>query len=161
MKGIRGVIKEFKDFAVKGDAFSLAIGVVIGASFKSVIDSLIKDVLLPPINFFTDKIDFADLFFTVGTRQNFDSLKAAEDAGVIVIRYGNFLNESIIFILTAFALFIFIYKFQQFLTRRERQEKKVKPTRKCPHCFQEISTKATKCPYCTSAVKPTFKGEGA
>lgn len=149
MSRVKKVLKEFKDFAVKGDAITLAIGVLIGTAFKSVIDSLVKDIILPPINFFTQKVDFSNLFFVVG-RTQYDSLEEAEAAGAVVIRYGNFITELIIFLITAFAIFLFVYKFQQMLSRKEKEDKKSSPTRKCEYCRMDISTKATRCPYCTS-----------
>jgi len=159
MGGIRKVIKEFKEFAVKGDAITLAIGVLIGTAFKTVMDSLVKDIILPPINFFTQRVDFSNLYLVLG-RDQYESLADAEAAGAVVIKYGNFITELIVFFITALAIFFFVYKFQQALTKKEQSEKKTKPTRKCPHCYMEISTKATKCGFCTSKVKPTFKAAG-
>ncbi len=153
MSGIRKVIKEFKEFAVKGDAITLAIGVLIGTAFKTVMDSLVKDIILPPINFFTQRVDFSNLYFVLG-RTQYDSLAEAEAAGAVVIKYGNFITELIVFLITALAIFFFVYKFQQALAKKEQSEKKTKPTRKCPYCYMEISTKATKCGFCTSKVKP-------
>jgi large conductance mechanosensitive channel len=146
---IRRILKEFKEFAVKGDAITLAVGVLIGTAFKTVIDSLVKDIILPPINFFTQKVDFTTLYFVLGRKQ-YPSLSEAEEAGAIVIKYGNFITELIVFLITAFAIFLFVYKFQQMINRRDEAEKKKKPVRKCKFCQMEISAKATRCPHCTS-----------
>lgn len=156
MNGIRKVLKEFREFAVKGDAITLAIGVLIGTAFKTVMDSLVKDIILPPINFFTQRVDFSNLYFVLG-RTQYESLSDAEAAGAVVIKYGNFITELIVFLITALAIFFFVYKFQQALTKSEQTEKKAKPIRKCPHCYMEVSTKATKCGFCTSKITPTFK----
>jgi large conductance mechanosensitive channel len=151
MNWIRKVLKEFKDFAVKGDAITLAVGVLIGTAFKTVIDSFVKDIVLPPINFFTQRVDFTTLYFVLGRKQ-YSSLSEAEEAGAIVIKYGNFITELIVFLITAFAIFLFVYKFQQMLNRKAQDEKKVSPTKKCKYCQMEVSAKATKCPHCTSTL---------
>ncbi len=154
MDKVRKTLKEFKDFAAKGDAISLAIGVVIGGAFKGVIDSLVNDIIMPPISFITAKIDFSNLFWTL-SRGNYDTYEKAKEAGAIVIRYGSFLNQLLIFLITAFVIFITINKFQQMITKKEADEaiQKQKTTKKCKHCLMEIPIKATKCGFCTSSVK--------
>lgn len=149
MNWIRKVLKEFKEFAIKGDAITLAIGVLIGTAFKTVIDSLVKDIILPPVNFFTQKVDFSTLYFVLG-RNQYSSLTEAENAGAIVIKYGNFITELVVFVITAFAIFLFVYKFQQMLNKKKQDEKKTSPMTKCSYCQMDVSSKATKCPYCTS-----------
>jgi len=154
MERVKRTFKEFKDFAVKGDALSLAIGVVIGGAFKGVIDSLVNDIIMPPISFLTAKIDFSNLFFVLGNG-NYDTYERAKEAGAIVIRYGTFFNQIIIFLITAFVIFITINKFQQMVIKKsaEEEETKKKTTKKCKFCLNEIPLKATKCGYCTSSVK--------
>lgn len=148
----KGIFKEFADFAAKGDTISLAIGVVVGTSFKAVTDSLVKDIILPPINILTSNIDFSDLFLPL-TKDTYASLDAAEEAGAIVIKYGNFINELIIFLVTTIAIFLFIYKFQQFLVKRMKKEEIKKKARKCEYCFQPVHKKATRCHHCTSEIQ--------
>lgn len=154
MDKVKKTFEEFRDFAAKGDAISLAIGVVIGAAFKGVIDSLVNDIIMPPISFLTDKVDFTNLFVVLG-KGKYESAELAKEAGEVVITYGSFLNQLVIFILTAFVIFITINKFQQMLARREREEEvvKKKTTKKCKFCIMDIPIKATKCGYCTSSVK--------
>src|SRR5689334_15767277 len=118
---MKTMLKEFKDFASRGDAINLAIGVVIGAAFKGVIDSLVNDIIMPPIGFLAAKVNFSNLYIALGTRR-YGSLQEAKEAGQVVITYGNFVNQLIIFLITAFVLFIFVYKFQELLKRREAND---------------------------------------
>lgn len=148
----KGIFKEFADFAAKGDAITLAIGVVVGTSFKSVTDSLVKDILLPPINVLTSKIDFSNLFVTLAGDTH-SSIEAAEEAGAIILKYGNFINELVIFLVTTIAIFFFVYKFQQFLVKRSQNEEITRTTRKCEFCFQSVHKKATRCHHCTAEIK--------
>lgn len=154
MEKVRKTFKEFRDFAAKGDALSLAIGVVIGGAFKGVIDSLVNDIIMPPISFLTAKIDFSNLFFVLG-KGSFDTYERAKEAGAIVIRYGVFLNQILIFLITAFVIFITINKFQQMVIKKSNEEEtaRKKTTKECKYCLNEIPLKATKCGYCTSSVK--------
>ncbi|MBI2356975.1 large conductance mechanosensitive channel protein MscL [Candidatus Dojkabacteria bacterium] len=151
---IRRTLSEFKDFAAKGDAITLAIGVIIGAAFKGIIDSLVNDIIMPPISFLTTKIDFSNLFWVLG-RGSYSTYDQAKDAGAIVIRYGNFLNQVLIFLITAFVIFITINKLQRMVVKKEEEEnsKKLKNTKACKYCLMEIPYKATKCGHCTSTIK--------
>lgn len=143
--------KEFKKFAFKDDMLTLAIGVVIGSAFKDLIDSLVKNIITPPIAFLTSKIDFSNMFFVLGDK-SYDTLQAAEDASAVVIKYGLFINTFISFLITAVVIYIFVYKISQNI---KKEKKKVeRNTRKCPYCYSDISNKASRCPYCTSSVKP-------
>ncbi|MCC7290237.1 large conductance mechanosensitive channel protein MscL, partial [bacterium] len=105
----KNLFNEFKDFASKGDMISLAIGVVIGTAFKGVIDSLVSDIIMPPISYLTNRIDFGNLFFALNGK-DYLTLQEANQAGVAVVTYGNFLNQIIIFLITSLAIFLFIYK---------------------------------------------------
>lgn len=153
MKKAKTWFEEFKNFAVKGDAFSLAIGVIVGAAFKGVIDSLVNDIVMPPISYLTSKVDFTNMFVTLGGK-SYETLEQAKEAGAIVITYGNLINQLIIFLITAVTLFLFIYKFQQMIAKQDEEDKqKPKTTKKCEFCLNEIPIKATKCGFCTSKVK--------
>lgn len=140
---------EFKDFASKGDVISLAIGVVIGGAFKGVIDSLVTDIIMPPISFLTTRFDLSNMFIALNG-QKYDSLQVAKDAGVAVIGYGNFLNQLIVFLITAFAIFLFVYKVQAMIKGKKKDGSLKENTKKCKYCDMSISIEATKCPYCTS-----------
>lgn len=140
-------LKEFKKFALKDSTLSVAIGLMLGGAVKSVIDSLVKDILTPPIGKLTSGLDFSNLYVAL-TGEKFESLKAAQDAGAVVITYGNFINATISFLITALTLFLIVSIGQRFVKKEEKREGR--KTRKCPFCRSEISKKATRCPFCTS-----------
>lgn len=142
------MLKEFKEFAVKGNMIDLAIGVVLGAAFGAVIASLVKDVLMPPLGRLVGGVDFTDLFIVLG-RDTYPSLKAAKDAGAATINYGLFINTIINFILVAWALFFVI----KGVNAARRQPPPAAPTEKeCPYCLSRIPLRATRCPHCTSGL---------
>ncbi len=143
------MFKEFKEFAIKGNAVDLAIGLVLGVAFGAVITSLVNDVLMPPIGALLGGMDFADLFYVVseGTVDAgpYATLAAARNAGAVVIAYGAFVNAVINFLIVAFALFMVVKGFNSM--RRGEEEATSKD---CPYCRSEIPVEATRCPACTS-----------
>jgi large conductance mechanosensitive channel len=143
------MFKEFKEFAMKGNVVDLAVGVVIGAAFGKIIDSLVKDVLMPPIGKLLGGVDFSNLFLVLG-QGAFPSLKAAQDAGAATLNYGLFANAVINILIIAFALFMVVKAMNA--SRRAEAAAPPPPTSKlCSHCQMEIPIKATKCGHCTSA----------
>jgi len=150
MKKGKKVLKEFKDFATKGDIITLAIGIMIGTAFKDLIDSLVNDIISPPIGFLTSGIDFSTMFLTLGKVQ-YDTIEEAQSAGAITITYGNFINTAISFLITAFVLFIFVSQMKKLFVRNQKETKKTK--KKCPYCFTDINIQATRCPNCTSKLE--------
>ena len=145
------MLKELREFAMKGSVVDLAIGVVIGAAFGKIVDSLVKDILMPPIGRLLGGVDFSSLFVTLSGGGPFPSLKAAQDAGAATLNYGLFLNAVIQFMIVAFALFMVVKGMNQM--RRQEAAAPPPPTSKiCPQCQMEIPIKATKCGHCTSAV---------
>lgn len=146
MKKGKKLFKDFKDFATKGDVISMAIGIMLGTAFKSLIDSLVNDIISPPIGFLTSGIDFSAMFFTLGKIQ-YETIEEAQNAGATIITYGNFINALISFLITAIVLFIFVNQMKKAF---EKKEEVKKTTKKCPYCFTEINIKATRCPNCTS-----------
>ncbi len=144
------MLKEFREFAMKGSVVDLAVGIVIGAAFGKVVDSFVKDILMPPIGKLLGGVDFSNLFFVLGSG-SFPSLKAAQDAGAATLNYGVFVNTIINFVIIAFALFVIIKGINQL--RRQEATAPPPPTSKlCPQCQMEIPIKATKCGHCTSGV---------
>lgn len=142
------MLREFKEFALKGNAVDLAIGVIIGAAFGAVVTSLVNDILMPPIGRMLGGVDFANLFLVLGSG-TFPSLKAAKDAGAATLNYGIFLNTLINFTIVAFALFMLV----KGMNRLKREQPALAPTSKdCSFCAMSIPLKATKCPHCTSNV---------
>jgi large conductance mechanosensitive channel len=142
------MLKEFKEFAIKGNMIDLAIGVVLGAAFGTVVASLVKDVLMPPLGKLMGGADFADLFVVLGSG-TYPSLKAAKDAGAATINYGLFINSIINFLLVAWALFFVV----KGVNAARRQQAPAAPTEKeCPYCLNKIPLRATRCPHCTSGL---------
>lgn len=143
--------EDFKSFALKDNVISMAIGVVIGAAFKDLINSLVNNVFTPPIGFLTAKLDFSKLFITLGKTQ-YKTLEEAKAANAVVIQYGLVLNTLIAFLITAFVLYL-VSKAVSKATQKEKEAKIVKKTKKCPYCMSEINIKAKRCPFCTSELR--------
>ena len=143
------MLKEFKEFAMKGNVVDMAIGIIIGGAFGKIVSSLVGDVLMPPIGKLMGNLDFTNLFFALNG-QSYDSLKAAKDAGAPTINYGLFVNTVIDFVIVAFVIFILVKQ----MNRLEKAEPAAAPvTKECPYCLSPIALKATRCPGCTSEVK--------
>ncbi|NWF72550.1 MAG: large conductance mechanosensitive channel protein MscL [Nitrospirae bacterium] len=142
------MLKEFKDFAMKGNVLDMAIGVIIGGAFGKIVSSLVSDVLMPPLGLLMGKVDFSSLFINLsGTPQ--PSLTAAKAAGAPTINYGVFLQATFDFIIIAFVIFLLVKQ----VNRLKKPEPTAAPTTKdCPHCLSAIPVKATKCAHCTSNV---------
>jgi large conductance mechanosensitive channel len=147
---IKKTVSDFKSFAFKGSAIDIAIGMMIGAAMTAVVDSLIKDIVNPPIAKLISGIDFSHRYLVLGKNQ-YESLEAAQEAGAIVITYGNFITAIITFLITALVLFI-IVSWVSKLNKKE-EEKAEKTTKKCPYCKSEIDIDATRCAFCTSELK--------
>jgi large conductance mechanosensitive channel len=145
------MLKEFREFAMKGNVVDLAVGVVIGAAFGKIVDSLVKDIIMPPIGKILGGVDFSNLFLVLGGGGPFASLKAAQDAGVATLNYGVFINAIINFTIIAFALFMVV----KAMNRMKREEAAAPPpptSKLCPQCQMEIPIKAVKCGHCASQV---------
>ena len=141
------MLKEFRDFAIRGNAVDLAVGLVIGAAFGAIVNSLVSDIFMPPIGKVLGGVDFSNLFLVLGSG-SFPSLKAAQDAGAATVNYGVFLNKVINFVIVALALFLVVKAMN-----RLRPAPAVPPaTKDCPRCTTAIPLKATRCPHCTSDV---------
>jgi large conductance mechanosensitive channel len=124
-KKFNKIKKDFREFAFQEATFGAAIGIIIGAALKDVINSLVTDILTPPISYVTSGIDFANLYLALGP-EDYDSLTAAEEAGAVVIRYGNFLNEFISFLITAIILFILTYQITKLLSKAKKDKERGK-----------------------------------
>jgi len=149
-KKIRKEWEGFKDFAMKDNAVILAVGVIIGVAFKDLVDAVVNNIFTPPIGYLTAKIDFAELFVTLGSKQ-YDTLVQAQEAGAVVLQYGLVLNSLITFSITAIILYIVVRGIKRATAREEKEVKK--STKPCPYCMSDINIKAKKCPFCTSSVK--------
>ncbi len=147
------MFKEFKEFAMRGNVVDMAVGIVIGAAFGTIVKSLVADILMPPLGLLIGGVDFSQLFIVIeeGAKAAgpYVSLAAAEEAGAVLIRYGVFINTVISFIIIAFAIFIVIKGINNL--RREEEAPPAEPTTKdCQFCFSSIPIKASRCPNCTS-----------
>lgn len=143
------MLKEFKDFAMKGNVMDMAIGVILGAAFGKIVSSLVSDVLMPPIGKLMGNLDFSSLFINLST-ESYASLAEAKKAGAATINYGIFINTVIDFVIVAFVIFMVIKQ----LNRFKKQAPPADPTTKeCPQCLSMIPIKARRCAHCTSEVK--------
>ena len=141
------MLKEFKEFAMRGSVLDMAVGIVIGAAFGKIIASLVDDIIMPPIGLALGNVDFANLFLNISGKE-YSSLAAAKAAGAATINYGVFFNTILSFLIIAFVIFLLIRQVNAM------QRPKVAPaTKDCPHCLSSIAIKATRCPHCTSELK--------
>jgi large conductance mechanosensitive channel len=142
------MFKEFKEFIGRGNVIDLATAVVIGAAFGKIVDSLVKDVIMPPIGLVLGKVDFANLFINLGDGE-YATLADAQAAAAPTINYGNFINQIISFLIVALAIFLIVKQ----VNRMRRQTEPAAPTEKvCPHCIMTVPLGATRCPHCTSSL---------
>ncbi len=148
----KGFFGEFKKFAMRGNVIDLAVGVVIGAAFGNIVNSLVKDIIMPPLSRLTGEIDLSQRFWDLSGK-HYATLKEAVDAKAPVITYGVFLNTIISFIIIAFSVFVLV-RFINKLHPKPTPDAPVTPTtRECPFCVSTISLKATRCPQCTSEIR--------
>ena len=144
------MLKEFREFAMKGNVVDLAVGVVIGAAFGKIVDSLVKDIIMPPIGKALGGVDFSNLFLVLGGGGPFPSLKAAQDAGAATLNYGLFINAVIDFLIVAFAVFLVVKAVNR--TMPKPAPAAAPATKECPHCLSAVPAKATRCAFCTSSL---------
>ncbi len=148
------ILKEFKEFAVKGNAMDMAVGIIIGGAFGGVVSSLVKDVIMPPIGMALGNVDFKDIFMVLregATPGPYLSLAQAQEAGAITMNIGVFVNSVISFLIVAFAVFILVKNLNRL--RRPPAPAPKPPVKICPYCFTEIPKKALRCPACTSTLE--------
>lgn len=141
--------KEFKEFAVRGNVVDMAVGIIIGAAFGKTVNSVVSDIIMPPIGLLLGGVDFSSLYLNL-SGQSYPSLEAARAAGAATINYGLFLNALINFAIVAFAVFLLIKGINR-LKRKEPATAATAPaTRECPFCLSSIPVKASRCAHCTS-----------
>jgi len=144
------MLKEFKEFAMRGNMVDMAVGIVIGAAFGKIVSSLVSDVLMPPIGKLLGGVDFSNLFLNL-SGGSYPSVAAAKAAGAATINYGVFLNAVIDFVIVAIVLFM-IVKAMNAMKRAEAAPAPPPATKDCPYCLSAIPPKATRCPACTSTL---------
>jgi large conductance mechanosensitive channel len=142
------MLKEFKKFALKGNMIDLAVGIIIGGAFSTLVSSLVNDIIMPLLSVITSRINFTDWFLALNG-VHYDNLDAAIKEGAPVVKYGVFISGAINFIIMAFVVFIIV----RWINKLKRPEPAATPTTKqCPYCFTDININATKCPNCTSDI---------
>ena len=145
--------KEFKEFAMRGNAVDMAVGIIIGSAFGAIVKSLVDDVIMPPIGLLLGGLDFSELFIVLkqgAAAGPYLSLAAAQEAGAVTLNYGLFINTVISFLIVALAVFFLIRGINS-LRREEKEAPPAEPTTKeCPFCRSEIAIQATRCAFCTS-----------
>lgn len=147
------MFKEFREFAIKGDAIDLAVGVVIGAAFGAIVKSLVDDMIMPLVGLLTGRVDFVNLFAVLGdgkTPGPYATLAAAKVAGAATLNYGQFINAIVTFLIIAMAVFLMVRTINRF--RRTPAEPE-STTRPCPYCLTEVPRAATKCSACASELE--------
>jgi large conductance mechanosensitive channel len=153
------MLKEFKEFAVRGNVLDLAVGVIIGAAFGKIVSSLVDDIIMPPIGLILGKVDFASLFINLSGKPcatpagtACKSLDDFKKAAVPTLNYGLFLNSLVSFLIVAFVVFLIVREFNK-LRRGEEKPAAEPVVKECPYCLSSIPIKATRCPHCTSELK--------
>ena len=145
------MLKEFREFAMRGNVLDMAVGVIIGGAFGKIVSSMVSDILMPPLGLLLGKVDFSSLFIDLsGTHPA--SLAAAKQAGAPTINYGVFLQAMLDFLIIAFVIFLLIKQVNRFMKQPEAPPA-APATKECPRCCSTISIKATKCAHCTSELK--------
>jgi len=155
---MKGFLKEFREFAVRGNVIDMAVGIIIGAAFGTIVSSLVKDIIMPPIGLALGRVDFANLYLLLRegkTPGPYSALADAQAAGAVTWNYGTFINTVTTFVIVAFAVFMLV----RYINRLKRQQAAApppEPTQKqCPYCLSTVPIKATRCAYCTSELAPS------
>jgi large conductance mechanosensitive channel len=150
------MLKEFKEFAMRGNVIDLAVGFIMGAAFSTIVNSLVNDIIMPPVGLLLGGVDFSQLFIDL-SGDGYASLAAAQEAGAATINYGLFLNALINFIIVALAMFLLVKAVNRLMAQPKEEVPAEPTTQECPFCATEIPVKATRCPHCTSELA----GQGA
>jgi len=144
------MLKEFKEFALRGNVLDMAIGIILGASFGKIATSLVNDLLMPPLGLLLGQMNFSNLFFNLSGR-DFSTLAEAQAAGAPTLNYGLFLNTVVDFLLVAFAVFLLVRQVNRF--RRQQAPPPAPAARDCPFCLMSVPLRAARCGHCTSELK--------
>jgi large conductance mechanosensitive channel len=144
------MLKEFKEFAMRGSVLDMAVGIIMGAAFGKIVTSFVGDVLMPPMGLVLGRVDFSNLFINLSGK-SYASLAEAKAAGAATLNVGLFINTVIDFVLVAFAIFLLVKQVNRL--KRQSEVPAVPATRECLYCLSSIPIKATRCPHCTSELK--------
>jgi len=146
------MLKDFKEFAMRGNVVDMAVGIIIGGAFGTIVKSLVDDVIMPPVGLLLGGVDFSNLFLTLregGQPGPYATLAAAQEAGAVTISYGLFINALVSFLIVAFAVFLLIRAINR-LQGPAQAAAEAPATKECGFCCSAIPVKATRCPHCTS-----------
>ena len=149
------MLKEFKEFAMRGNVIDMAVGIIMGAAFGGIVNSLVSDVIMPPIGLLLGNIDFSNFFLVLKEGKvagPYASVAAAKAAGAVSLNYGVFVNTIVSFLIVAFSVFLLVRSVNK-LRRKEEVPPVLPTTKECAYCFTSIPIKATRCPHCTSELK--------
>ncbi len=143
------MLQEFKKFALRGNMIDLAVGIIIGGAFSSIVNSLVNDIVMPVLSLLTKRIDFSNLFIALDGK-HYDTIALAQEAGVATINYGLFISGVLNFLIMAFVVFMMV----RWINKLKKPEVPASPkTKQCPRCLTDINMKATKCPNCTADIQ--------
>jgi large conductance mechanosensitive channel len=149
------MLKEFREFAMRGNVVDMAVGIIMGAAFGAIVKSVVDDVIMPPIGLLLGNVDFSNLFITLkqgaAAAGPYATLELAKKAGAVTLSYGAFFNTIISFLIVAFSVFMLV-KGMNKLKRQQEAAAAAPTTKECPHCLSAIPIKATKCAHCTSSL---------
>lgn len=148
---MKKMLEEFKKFALKGNMIDLAVGVIVGGAFNSIVNSLVNDIFMPVLSLFTGKLDFTNWFIALDGNK-YMTIADAQEAGAATLNYGNFISGVINFIIMAFVVFLIVKAINK-LKKEEPAAPAEPTTKKCPFCKTDIPLEATKCPHCTSTLE--------
>jgi large conductance mechanosensitive channel len=149
------MLKEFKEFAMRGNVVDMAVGIIIGAAFGTIVNSLVQDVIMPPIGLLLGNIDFSNLFLVLKDGKvagHYETVAVAKAAGAVTINIGIFINTVISFVIVAFCVFLLVKTINK-LKRQGEAPSAIPTTKECTYCLSTIPIKATRCPNCTSELK--------
>ena len=147
------MLKEFKEFAMRGNVLDMAVGIIIGAAFGKIVTSLVNDLIMPPIGVLLGGVDFSEIYLNL-SGGSYESLAAAKEAGAATINLGVFINTVLNFLIVAFAIFLLIRNVNRLKRKEETAPAPAPTTRDCPHCLSAIPIKATRCAHCTAELEP-------
>lgn len=146
------MLKEFREFALKGSVLDMAVGIIIGSAFTSIVNSLVDDIIMPPVGWLLGGVEFEELYILLKAGSPvgpYSTVASAQEAGAVTINYGRFINSTVSFLIVAFVMFLLIRSINR-LKRKKKEEKPAPTTKECPHCSTDIPINANRCPHCTS-----------
>ncbi len=150
------MVKEFKEFVLRGNVVDMAVGIIIGAAFVSIAKSLVSDVIMPPLGLLVGQVDFSELFIILksgATPGPYATAAAASKAGAVAIRYGVFINQVVSFLIVSFSVFLLVWSINRLRRKEETKPVPAQKTMECPYCLSVIPAMALRCPQCTSELK--------